>query len=422
MNIISIINFTSVGIFGLALSAGFCDIHWTRQKKLFMAGCICIIMLFQGVVLFSTDIDTIRCFYPLITHIPMSVALCILNMEFVWSLIAVLTAYLCCQIRKWLALLVVSIFSGGALMQNTIEFIVTLPLFLLLLRFVAPSVRSISHYTTTEKYLFGLVPLLYYGYDYLTIFFTNLISGGNPVVVEFMPFVCSVTYLIFVLRVSEDKRIHIQMEQTQGILNLQVTQAVREIAVLRESYQKSSTYRHDLRHHMLYLLSCIENGRVTQAQTYIQEVCSEIEAAKVIVFCENEAANLIFSAFSVRAKNSGVTIHIKAAIPQDIPIPESDWCVLLSNALENALHACQKLQKKGLPTSIEISAYEKNGKMFLQVANSCDEEISFSHGVPVTTNPGHGIGVHSICTIIERYNGIYSFSAENGQFLLRLSL
>lgn len=142
-----------------------------------MAGCICIIMLFQGVVLFSTDIDTIRCFYPLITHIPMSVALCILNIEFVWSLIAVLTAYLCCQIRKWLALLVVSIFSGGALMQNTIEFIVTLPLFLLLLRFVAPSVRSISHYTTTEKYLFGLVPLLYYGYDYLTIFFTNLISG-----------------------------------------------------------------------------------------------------------------------------------------------------------------------------------------------------------------------------------------------------
>lgn len=422
MSVISIINHISVGIFGLVLSAGFCDIRWTHQKKCFIGSCTCIIMLIQGIVLFSTDMHTIQCFYPLITHIPLTIALCILEVDFLWSLIAVLTAYLCCQIRKWLVLLVVSVFSGGTLMQNAIEFIITIPLFFLLLRFIAPSVRSISHYATTEKYLFGLVPFLYYGYDYLTIFHTNLLSERNPVVIEFMPFVCSVAYFIFVLRVSQDKRIYIQMEQTQEILNLQVTQAVREIAVLRESHQKSSAYRHDLRHHMLYLLSCIENGRITQAQTYIQEICSEIESAKISIFCENEAANLIFSAFSARAKNSGVTIHIKAAIPQDIPISESDWCVLLSNALENALHACQKLQKKGMPASIDVSAYQKNGKMFLQVVNSCDENISFFDGVPVTTNPGHGIGVRSICTIINHYGGMYSFSTENGRFLLRLSL
>lgn len=422
MNMISIINLTSVGVFGMVLSAGFCDIRWTRQKKLLIAGCISIIMLFQGVILFLTDVHTVRCFYPLITHIPLTIVLCILSREFLWPPIAVTTAYLCCQIRKWLALLAVSVFSGGGVMQDTVEFIVTLPLFLLLLRVVAPSVRSISHYTTTEKCQFGLVPLLYYGYDYLTVFYTELLSEGNPVVAEFMPFVCSVAYLTFVLHISENERIRIQLEQTQEVLNLQVAQAVREIAVLRESHQKSSTYRHDLRHHMQYLLSCIENKRSEQALVYIQEICAEIEAAKVTVFCENEAANLIFSAFSGRAESHGVAISIKAAIPQDIPISESDWCVLLSNALENALHACQKLKKKGLPSSIDVSAYEKNGKMFLQVANSCEENISFSHGIPVTADPGHGIGVRSICTIIEHYGGIYSFSAENGLFILRLSL
>lgn len=302
MNIVSTINLASVGIFGLILSAGFCGIRWTRRKKLAMAGSIAAIMLFQGIIRFFSGVYFVRHYYPFITHIPLAVSLCILSGEFLWPLISVLTAYLCCQLRKWIALIAVAILSGGALMQDTAELILTLPLLWLLLRFIAPSVRSLSHYTTMEKCRFGLIPLLYYGYDYLTLFRPELLLTGNPAAVEFMPFVCCVSYLMFVLRTSEDERIRVRMEQTQAILHLQMTQAVREIAVLRESHQKSGRYRHDLRHHMQYLLSCIENERLGQAQAYIQKVCSEVETAKVIVFCENETTNLIFSAFSRRAK------------------------------------------------------------------------------------------------------------------------
>lgn len=64
---------------------------------------------------------------------------------------------------------------------------------------------------------------------------------------------------------------------------------------------------------------------------------------------------------------------------------------------------------------------KKNGKLFLQITNSCEENIVFSHGIPVTTNPGHGIGVRSICTIVDHYGGIYTFSVKNGLFILRMS-
>lgn len=109
-------------------------------------------------------------------------------------------------------------------------------------------------------------------------------------------------------------------------------------------------------------LSCIKNNRIEQAQAYIQEICTEIEAKKVVAFCENEAANLILSAFCGRAESQGIAFCIKATLPQNIPISESDWCILLSNALENALHACLNLKKKGMGASIDISAYEKKRK------------------------------------------------------------
>lgn len=307
-------------------------------------------------------------------------------------------------------------------MQNVAELVMTLPILLCLLYFVAPAVRSVSHYTRSVQCQFGLVPALYYGFDYLTRIYTNLLLEGVLVAVEFMPFVCSVAYLIFVVYTSKEGKIRSRLEQTQDILNLQVQQAVREIEALRESQEKISAYRHDLRHHMQYLLACLENEKVEQAQAYIQQICSEIEANKVMTFCENEAANLIFSAFAGRAKKLGVPIKIKAAVSQIIPVSESDLCILLSNALENALHSCLNMKQKGLDGTIEVSVYEKNGKIFLQVINSCDEDIVFDGGMPVTDKPGHGIGVRSICTIVEQYGGMYSFLAENGWFILRISV
>ena len=177
--------------------------------------------------------------------------------------------------------------------------------------------------------------------DYVTRIYTDLLAQGNQAAVEFMPFVCSVAYIVFVLRVSAEERTRGQLEQTRNNLKLQVGQAVREIEALRTSQQQTRAYRHDLRHHLQYISACIENGRGEQAQEYIQSICSEIEASKVTTYCENEAANLIFSAFAARAEAQGVKFSLQAVLPHILPISESDLCVLLSNALENALHACK---------------------------------------------------------------------------------
>lgn len=422
MRIVCLLNFTAVAVFGMVLSMAFCDIVWTWRKCLAIVGCMAVILLFQGVVYFGGGLSVTGYLYPLITHLPLAVILCGLNKRLLWPVISVLTAYLCCQFRRWLALLAAAIFSGGSLMQSIVELTVTLPLLLVLLWFIAPSVRSLSHYPASVQLQFGLVPALYYGFDYVTRIYTKLLMNGNMVALEFMPFVCSVAYLMFVFRTSAEEWKRSRLEEMQECLNLQVKQAVREIEALRESQRKTSIYRHDLRHHMQYLSSCIENGRYGQAQEYIQEISSGMEGNQITVFCQNEMANLIFSAFAERAGEYGISIEFKVGISQSIPVSESDLCVLLSNALENALHACQKRKKKGLSGTIKVSMYEKNRKIFLQIVNSCDADILFDHGLPIAGEAGHGLGVRSICAIVKRYGGIYDFSVKEGQFILSVSL
>lgn len=307
-------------------------------------------------------------------------------------------------------------------MQNAVELIVTVPLFLFLVKFVAQPVRSVSRQGVSMQWQFGVVPALYYGFDYVTRVYSNLLVEGSQAALEFMPFVCSVGFLLFVLFGSKKEKERMRLEQMQNSLNLQIAGAAREIDSLRMMQQKTRIYRHDLRHHMQYLSSCIKNGLLDQAQTYIADICSEIEVDKVIDFCENEAANLIFSAFVGRAEKEEISMEIKAALPQDISVSEKDLCVLLSNALENALIACRKQKEKGISAMIEVTAYEQSGKIFLQIMNSCDENITFAEGVPVANTPGHGIGIRSICAIVGQYGGMYSFLVKDRKFILRASL
>lgn len=365
----------AVGIFGILLSAAFCPIRWTGKKRWALAGCTAGLLALQGMFYFGASPTAAKYLYPLITHLPLYVVLVLLSGQKVWPLVAVLTAYLCCQVRRWAALAVALFFPQHPLVQPVAELLFTLPLLLLFIRFLAPSMRQLSRYPASVQCQFGIVPLVSYLFDYITHVYTSLLSEANPAAVEFMYFVCCAAFLCSILRASRVERQRIQMEQLQTSLNLQVTQAMREI-----------------------------------------------EAGKVTAYCENEAANLIFSAFADRAAKAGVQFTVQAGISQALPVSESDLCVLLSNALENALHAAVRCREAGQGAFIETTGHEKGKKLFLQITNSCLPDVQFREGVPVTDRTGHGLGVRSICAISERYGGLTSFAAKDGQFTLRVML
>lgn len=47
---LSLCNLAAVGIFGIVLSAAFCEIEWTRRHKLLLMGCTILMLALQGVV------------------------------------------------------------------------------------------------------------------------------------------------------------------------------------------------------------------------------------------------------------------------------------------------------------------------------------------------------------------------------------
>lgn len=405
--LVSLLNDASVSIFGGLLSAAFCGVPRTRRNCWIFCLGMALLLILQGAAHLFWSAEFRLRIYPLIVHLPLLLLLRVLTGKRLWPAISILSAYLFCQMRRWLALLAEAVLPGGELTRNLAELAFTLPLLLALLRFAAPAIRQLMEYPLKTQCEFGLIPALYYGFDYLTRIYTDLLSSGSPVVVEFMPTVCCLAYLVFLLHNAAEERKRRLLRQARDNLNVQITQAAREIRDLRESQAQAVRYRHDLRHHLQYLLSCIENGQTGRAKNYIFGIYEGIEAQQVRRYCENETVNLILSAFARRAEEAGVKLDIRAALPAAVSISDDSLCVILSNALENALHACQPLAGAGTPCVIELRfrAAENSGRLFLRITNPCGAPVQFEKGVPVSNRPDHGIGVQSIRAIVEHCGG-----------------
>lgn len=421
---LSLLNDIAVGTFGILLSMSFGGVLSQRRFRLIIPCCIVLLLFFNGLIysIWSAELGTKL--YPLIVHLPLVVLICILSKKPLWSLISVLSAYLFCEIRRWFALLAAELLAGNIYTRKTAEIIITIPLLLILIHLASPAIQKIMYYPIKTQCLFGLVPAIYYAFDYVTRIYTNLLYEGSPAALEFMPFVCCVAYLIFLLYNFAEEHKKQQLRQTQRNLDIRLSQAVREITRLRDSQTQAIHYRHDLRHHLQYLSNCLENNQTKRAQDYISNICGEIETQKIRRYCENETANLIISAFAERANKNGVEMDVQGALTDDIKVSDNDLCALLSNSLENALHACLPLAESGekCVISMQFRPAEASGKFFLQISNPYRGEVKFENGIPISIEPDHGIGVKSICYITERYDGYYSFSLEDGYFILRLSL
>lgn len=420
--LIIISNYIFVSAFGCILSAAFCGMKNNRHNRLIIAGLIALLLSVQLIIYALFSYDMAMKLYPIITHIPLIILLYfITKTSFVWTVTAVLTAYLCCQPRRWIALLVCSFFNDTRLWNSTVELLITLPLLLFFLKTTAFPMQRFSFQPISTRAFFSIIPLVYYVYDYITIVYTDWLYSGVSVAVEFMPFVCCGAFLVFIIWMSDNWEKRQNLERERHRLDMQLSQSMKEIESMRESQKLAATYRHDLHHHFQYILVCLKNEKNEQAEDYIQGICEELDAQKIIQYCENEAVNLILSSYAARAAKDSVSLKINVTLPDKIHIKASELCVLLSNGLENALHACEK-QESSEKAFIHIQGYEKNEKIFLQITNSCAEAPSFQNGLPVANKPEHGIGTRSIRMIVEHYGGICEFLVRNHQFILRVSL
>ena len=187
---------------------------------------------------------------------------------------------------------------------------------------------------------------------------------------------------------------------------------------MRQMRENAAAYRHDMRHHFALLQGLASKGHLEEIKEYLQIAQSDIDAITPTRFCENETVNLILSAFAAKAKQSGTLLTVDAKLPDSLTFGDTELCSLLSNALENAIQASEKIADSN-KRYIRLRVYSKNNKLCIDLRNRYQTEPVFNEGFPVSKEQGHGFGTKSMAHIVEKHGGICQFSVEDGWFIFQ---
>jgi len=189
---------------------------------------------------------------------------------------------------------------------------------------------------------------------------------------------------------------------------------------LRRAETQTAIYQHNMRHHLTAIAGFLSAGKTQQAEEYIKKVQADVDSITPKRFCENELVNLLCSSFAHRAEQQGIRLTVDARLPQQLSISDTELCSLLSNGLENALHAVSKLDVSFKWT--ELYCGIRANKLLIEIKNPYIGKISIQDSLPVSSSEGHGYGCRSIRSIAEQNGGLCTFEPERGVFTLRVVL
>jgi sensor histidine kinase regulating citrate/malate metabolism len=175
-----------------------------------------------------------------------------------------------------------------------------------------------------------------------------------------------------------------------------------------------SQSRHDRRHHNLVMLEFANNNDIDSVREYLKNlVDSDSEVWGDIRYCENMTVNTVLTAYKKRATERGIEVNISAKASRDLSVLPQDLVIVIANLFENAIHATSKL--KGKNKQIDIYIKDSAQRLLIRVENPCKSNLVFDETI-------FGVGIRSVISTTNKYEGMYDFTAKDGIFSAKISL
>ena len=405
-------------LFGAAVAVSFAGMARTRKNHLAL-GCFTVILFSLQIVCLRTwGMDMTIKLYPLLSHLPVVVFISIyLKRSWLISLTSMFASFLCCQPPRWIGTVVGEVFHSAS-MDHVGYIGAAFLTYYFLKKYAVKSVRHLMERSVKSCLLFGAMPAFYYLFDYAATVYTNFMYSGVRVAVQFMPFVTSALYFVFILRYYAETQKQASLQRERDMLDTQLKQAQTEFASLKQMQENAAAYRHDMRHHFALLQGLASEENIEEIKKYLRTVQSDMDAITPMRFCENETVNLILSAFASKAKQLGILLTVEATLPDSLTLSDTELCSLLSNALENAIQASEQITDSN-KRIIRLRMYSKNTKLCIDIRNSYQTKPIFHQGLPVSNEEGHGFGTKSMAHIVEKHGGVFQFSVKDGWFIFQ---
>ena len=159
----------------------------------------------------------------------------------------------------------------------------------------------------------------------------------------------------------------------------------------------------------------ISSHQPQEALQFIKEIGTQLDQTKRKQYCQNPLVNAALSTYLAKAEALHIPITVKAVIPKENAALSSDLAIVLSNLIENAIHASEKQADNR--RALSLLTICQSDILSILVKNRFDGTVDFDEDcLPTTQASGHGIGMKSLIRFRDTYDASLLCTFEDGWF------
>ena len=191
---------------------------------------------------------------------------------------------------------------------------------------------------------------------------------------------------------------------------------------LIERQKESNKEVHNIRNKLFAISAHMNNGDIETANKEISTLQENIFGDSNTFNTGNDSIDALIDFKSQRAKESNISFQCEIHINPKNKIEDIDLCIVMGNALDNAIEACERIEDEG-KRIINMKAIQVSNKLSISISNTFNNSIPLHKlGDEIRTTKRdkylHGFGLESIKEIVDKYNGHLTISQEDNVFSL----
>ncbi|MFI3211146.1 MAG: ATP-binding protein [Peptostreptococcaceae bacterium] len=242
----------------------------------------------------------------------------------------------------------------------------------------------------------------------------DLVDNFNLILIFFLILLSNISLLIIIYKIVTSNKLKIENEFIKDKINLEYRYSKR----IEENQENIKRIYHDMKNHMI----CISNlSNEKDVQEYIRSL--DLNIGDISFNFGNKILDIIISEKHNICKEKGIKFNIVADFSKLDFIDMMDLCVIFSNALDNAIEACDKILDEDNSKYISINVIYINSFCFIKIENSKANDINIKHNNFITNKKDksmHGIGLKNIKYTVYKYNGDIKIDFDDDKFLLKI--
>ena len=263
-----------------------------------------------------------------------------------------------------------------------------------------------------------------------------LLYDRYPLLVVVIPAVLTLSLLsiLYGVKLFQDMVVLNQEKQRRVIMEQQIKGLQNHVNEMERVYSGIRGMRHDIKNQMAVVMQLVEQIKnkediSTEWNRYLLELNRSIDRLELQFRTGNVVADAILNMKFHEAKSKMENIRIEVdnlIFPKDLKIESYDLAVILCNALDNAIEACEKMSFD--EERFLCASSFQNGKMFfLKFENSFSGKIKIEKGAefPTTGKKNkelHGIGFYNMKLSVQKYYGALDWVIEGEVFQLTVMM